>query len=66
MKKLFFVLGLIFMTMLINAQQTQSYSGQKSYATEGGYVGGEEQYTYPEDIKMLRCLGRYSNLPDSN
>ena len=61
MKKLFFVLGLIFMTMLINAQQTQSYSGQKSYATEGGYVGGEEQYTYLVDERGKAIFhGKYS------
>ena len=54
-------LGLIFLTLSINAQQAQSYSGHKSYATIGGRVGGNEQYTYLVDDRGKTIIhGKYT------
>lgn len=54
-------LGLIFLTLSINAQQAQSYSGHKSYATMGGRVGGNEQYTYLVDDRGKTIIhGKYT------
>ena len=62
MKKILLsVLGLIFLTLATNAQQTQSYSGHKSYATIGGRVGGDEKYTYIVDERGKTIIhGKYT------
>ena len=62
MKKiLLLMLGLIFLTLPINAQQAQSYSGHKSYPTMGGRVGGNEQYTYLVDDRGKTIIhGKYT------
>ena len=62
MKKILLsVLGLIFLTLATNAQQTQSYSGHKSYATIGGRVGGDEEYTYIVDERGKTIIhGKYT------
>lgn len=62
MKKILLsMLGLIFLTLSINAQQAQSYSGHKSYATMGGRVGGNEQYTYLVDDRGKTIIhGKYT------
>ena len=62
MKKILLsVLGLIFLTLSINAKQAQSYSGHKSYATIGGRVGGNEQYTYLVDDRGKTIIhGKYT------
>ena len=62
MKKILLsMLGLIFLTLSSNAQQAQSYSGHKSYATIGGRVGGNEQYTYLVDDRGRTIIhGKYT------
>lgn len=62
MKKILLsMLGLIFLTLSSNAQQAQSYSGHKSYATIGGRVGGNEQYTYLVDDRGKTIIhGKYT------
>ena len=62
MKKILLsVLGLIFLTSSINAQQAQSYSGLKSYDTYGGSVGGNEQYTFLVDDRGQTLIhGKYT------
>ena len=62
MKKILLsVLGLIFLTSPINAQQAQSYSGLKSYDTYGGSVGGNEQYTFLVDDRGQTLIhGKYT------
>ena len=60
-KILLSMLGLIFLTLSSNAQQAQSYSGHKSYATIGGRVGGNEQYTYLVDDRGKTIIhGKYT------
>ena len=60
-KMLLSVLGLIFLTLPIIAQQAQSYSGHKSYATIGGRVGGNEQYSYLVDDRGKTIIhGKYT------
>lgn len=54
-------LGLIFLTLSINAQQAQSYSGLKSYDTYGGSVGGNEEYTFiVNDRGQTLIHGKYT------
>ena len=62
MKKILLsVLGLIFLTSSINAQQAQSYSGIRSYDTYGGSVGGNEQYTFLVDDRGQTLIhGKYT------
>lgn len=62
MKKILLsVLGLIFLTSPINAQQAQSYSGLKSYDTYGGSVGGNEEYTFiVNDRGQTLIHGKYT------
>ena len=62
MKKILLsVLGLIFLTLPIIAQQAQSYSGLKSYDTYGGSVGGNEEYTFiVNDRGQTLIHGKYT------
>ena len=62
MKKILLsVLGLIFLTSPINAQQAQSYSGLKSYDTYAGFVGGNEEYTFIVDDRGQTLIhGKYT------